>query len=257
MTEILYRLTKAGYNHLWSYSESNHDAYRDRGADFGEILSGLPLEGPYKEESGIRITRPLRPPVGRDGPRHKGMMHHDDKYCLEFYRSLDGMTPQAAADPLLLTYINHFHLHPYGIHRWLPDKPPANMGLFIDNHWFGTMSTNLHKRNTAGRLWWMAHISILAAEHSDGAFSAEDVAAKFVESAEYYYRTLEFEVMMNPILLAECLRFLLESPRRVAIDQYRAVLQAVDMECGARLLDAFDRDEIRGIVGRAAGNMGG
>ena len=257
MPEILHRLTENGFNHLWSYSEGHHDAYISSGTDFGDVLSGLPLDGPYREDSGIRITRPLHPPVVDDAPRHRGTMHLEDRYCLEFYHSLEGMTPQAAADPMILTYINHFYLHPYGIRRWLPDRTPANMGLFIDNHWFGTRSENLHKRNTAGRLWWMAHISILAAEHSGGAFSAEDVAAKFTESAEYYYRTLEFEVMMNPVLLAECMRFLLESRQRVTIGQYRAMLQSIDMECGARLLDALGRDEIRGIVGRASGNMGG
>ncbi|MDA8001171.1 MAG: DUF6339 family protein [Alphaproteobacteria bacterium] len=257
MPEILHRLTEAGYNHLLSYVADHHDVYRDPDADFGEILSGLPLDGPYMEDSGIRITRPLQPPAERTGPRHRGTMHQEDAYCLEFYSSLDGMTPQAAADPLLLTYINHFYLHRFVIRRWLPDRPPANMGLFIDNHWFGTRSENLRKRNTAGRLWWMAHISVTAAEHSGGAFSADDVAAMFVDSAEYYHRTLEFEVMMNPVLLTECVRFLLDSPERVTTGQYRAMLQYIDMECGARLLDAFGREEIRMLVRQASGNMGG
>ncbi|MDA7998112.1 MAG: DUF6339 family protein, partial [Nitrosopumilus sp.] len=143
MSETLYKLTPDGYNRLWTYARNHPDKYMDPGIKFDDILSEGSTDEPYRIDSGVKITRSLELPPADAKNRHRG-----DMYCLGFYRSMDGMTPRIASDPMVLAYINHFYLHPYAISRWEHKQNPRETVRSISNHWFSSSRLYLTKWNT-------------------------------------------------------------------------------------------------------------
>lgn len=245
MNEILYKLTNAGYNSLWQYSIDHPTQYWDPNTDFDAILSTACKDGSYREDSGLKITGSLSIPPANDSARHMG-----DGCCLDFYNSMSEMTPRTAIDPMILTYINHLHIHEYCVSRWEFKPESAKMDRFINNHWFDTRHRYLAMMNTAGRLWWMAHMAVQTAKFSDGRLTPHEIIKKFVNGTEYYNRSLQFEVLRNPALLAEFILILIDNPG-LSIKRYRSMIMAVNRECGARLLDALSRDELKRLTGHA------
>lgn len=243
MSEILYKLTSVGYNFLWQYSKDHPAQYRDPNTDFDAILSTC-KNGPCREDSGLKITGSLSIPPANDSARHMG-----DECCLDFYKSMGEMTQRTAIDPMILTYINHFHIHEYSVSRW-EFKPPTEISKFINNHWFSTSHRYRAMMNTAGRLWWMAHMATLAAKSSDGRLTAHEIIDKFSNGPEYYNRSLQLEVLRNPALLAEVILILIDNPG-LGIKQYRSMIMAVNRECGARLLDALSNNELKRLTRHA------
>ena len=67
---------------------------------------------------------------------------------------MPGMTPSAATDSLMWTWMTHFKLHLYCIKRW---RQQGDLTNHIRNHWFvGNEADALWQNNTASRTWWIA-----------------------------------------------------------------------------------------------------
>ena len=252
MPNSLYKLSDEAFIWLYDNVDSNLDAYRDPDADFGLLLSKF---GNYLEPVNARFERPpeLRDPAEYDASARKS--HLSDVQALDFYRSIKGMTPELAADPRVLAYMNHFHLHRYGISRWpVGGKDPAHHARL---HWLtqGTEISQIWNGSISGRMWWIAHTATMAAKASGGAFEAEEAIQIFSRSPEYYHRTMEYAVLRNPLLMAECVRALMREARGINRDGYREIGMELNREAGARLLDSLDRASLRDLVKRSAGRI--
>ena len=251
----LYRLTDDAFLWLRRNVSAYREQYRDPDADFGRILEGEFGQDGYREPVNATLEWPqdLRDPAGYD--RNPKRRHLSDVQSLLFYGALEGMTPRLAADPQLLAYVSHFHLHGYGISRWPAGgkKPDDHVRL----HWLtsGAETKQIWNASIAGRMWWIAHTAVRAADCSGGAFTAEQALEVFSRMPEYYHRTMEYAVLRNPVLMAECVRALMCEARGINRNGYREMGMDLNREAGARLLDSLDRTDLRGLVLRSAGRL--
>ena len=235
-SETLYKLTQHSFNFLYENIKTHIDKYIDPYADFKKILSEN--DPHYMVDTGLRID-----PPSITFYEDKNVWESDSQ-CLEFYRAFESLAPKSASDPLILGYINHSYLHAFGVYRWFSrvDATESN----IANHWFKTDGQNNRKWNTAGRLWWMGHMAIRIAELSEGRLGEKDIVSIFSETAEYYHISLDYEVLLNHKILAECLIMLKDN--KMPVSQYREVLRTINREAGARLIDSFDQSELNSLV---------
>ena len=242
--DLLYRLKPKAFRHLEQNCERYLDAYRDPDADFDGVLRDAGYED-YREPVDVRITGPvdLGFEPGKD-PRRVELG------ALKFYDSLDGMSPRLATDPTIFAYVNHFHLHGYGLARWGVSDDPKQAVTDIRNHWitFNGSFMGLFRQNTAGRIWWIAHTALMSARASNGGFTAAAALEKFVETTEYYNRIMEWEFLYNYDVMAECVRLLLNECEGISVANYRKILTRLNREAGGRILDALDRDQLHALV---------
>ena len=98
--------------------QDNKEHYKDPNADFGKILNDS--IGEYSEPTDITINGDIRlkPPEADSTSKR----HQADDQALDFYNSLEGMTPRLATEPKILAYINHMYLHGYGILPLAPQE---------------------------------------------------------------------------------------------------------------------------------------
>lgn len=249
MTE-LYTFTHNAYRWLLSNMENNIEYYRDPRADFAKLLQDNGIDE-YRAATGITIkgSISLKPPADENTNRR----HIADSQALDFYNALEGMTPRTATEPKILAYINHIHLHEYGISRW-PQRGKSTLVSNVRNHWLteAHKKVKIYRESISGRTWWIAHIATVAAEASNGAFDAKQALDVFTRDPEYYHRTMEYNVMRNPTVMAECVRSLLVEAQGINRDGYREMEQEINREAGARLLDTLPQSDIRALVKRAA-----
>lgn len=251
------RLTDAAFLWLHQYAETHTTKYTDPTTDFYEVMKKEYCND-YAEPTSVTIdpVLSLNPPSNYDKSPKK--LHLSDVQALDVYRSLKGMTPRLASDPNILSYINHFHLHAYGVRRWpVPrsKKKAPDMANHIRQHWLTGSKQRPWNASISGRLWWMAHMATTAADASGGAFDSAQALELFSNDPEYYHRTIEYEVLRNPVLMAECIRTLLNEARGLNRDGYREMGMELNREAGARVLDSMDRDQIRCLVRRSADRL--
>ena len=247
----LHKFTPNAFNWLASHIEDNKDLYADPRTDFAELLQKHMAD--YSEPTDITINGDIRlKPPSNDNSKN----HLADSQALDFYDSLDGMTPRLAVDPEIWAYINHVYLHEYGILRWPHDKSHT-FASHIKDHWLtaSNQTSKIWKASIAGRTWWIAHMSIKAAEASNGAFNAKEALEKFTNVPEYFHRSMEYIVLRNPAIMAECIRSLRTDSKGINRDGYREMAKEINREAGARLLDSLGQSEIRGIVKRASDRL--
>lgn len=244
MTEALYRLTPKALMYLDHNCSKHLDVYRNPDADFDELLTEAGYDD-YKEAVEVKIDGSIVLELieGKE-PRYSELQ------ALKFYQSLKGMSPRLATDPSIFAYINHFYLHRYGLLRWKISDDDKQAEKDIRNHWttLGSNFSNIYERNIAGRVWWIAHTVQMAANASNGAFTAEEALGKFVSVAEYYHRTMEWEILYNYDIMAECIRSLLNESNGISIKEYRNMLSSLNREAGGRLLDALNRKDLQELV---------
>ena len=243
----LYRLTEDGLNWLATNIEQNKKLYENPEADFESILSNNISE--YRMSTEIEITKKIH----LDLPEDPQKTHLADKQALGFYNSLKGMTERLATDPKIWTYINHFYLHEYGILRW-PRGSKESLP-HIKNHWFATSSGKIWNGNISGRTWWLAHMATKAAEASNGAFAAQDAVDTFSNNPEYFHRLMEYEVLRNMTLFAECVRVLRNEAKGINRDGCREIAKEINREAGAKLLDSLVQTDIRKITQHSADRL--
>ena len=162
----IFRLTQEAYDQLALFARENPQAYLDSDTDFVRVLLDRGVSE-YAEDTGIISDRPIALTPVESGPANRA-----DRQALDFYRSMPDMTPSAATDSLMWTWMAHFRLHSYSIKRW---RLQGDLTNHIRNHWFvGNEADALRQNNTASRTWWIANTAIKAAKASGGAFTEED-----------------------------------------------------------------------------------
>ena len=249
MTE-LYRFTHDAFRWLLGNIEKNKAYYRDPEADFAKLLQDNGIDE-YSSPTGITINGKLHmKPLAGEGTHRR---HLADHQSLDFYNALKGMTPRLATEPEILAYINHMHLHEYGIWRW-PHRGATTLVANIQYHWLteSAQRTGMHKASIAGRTWWLAHMATRAAESSNGAFDAKQAQNVFANNPEYYHRTMEYAVLRNPATMSECVRSVLNGAQGINSFGYREMAREINREAGAILLDSLAPKGLRALVGRAA-----
>ncbi len=241
----LKKLNRDAFIWLTDKIEDNLEMYKDPNADFDELLSEN--IGEYSKQTDVNIAGEIK--LELPDPNKPRLEHMADKQALDFYRSLEGMTPRLATDPEVLAYINHFYLHEYGIRRW-PKYKNSTATAHIQNHWLttGKSSVKIYKSSISGRTWWIAHTAIRAADASNGAFTAERALETFSNYPEYYHHSMEFEVLRNPTILAECVRALMNEAKGVNKPGYREMAREINLTAGARLLDSLEPTNIRDMI---------
>ena len=251
----LHRLTKYAFDKLREYAKANTGAYTNPETDFDAIIRRMCGDAEYREPVSASIECPLdlkNPAEYSENPRKR---HLSDVQALKVHGALKGITPRLARDPNLWAYINHFYLHRYGIARWPAGDTPTVRHIL--DHWFTSDGdkVDIWKASISGRLWWISHIARKAAGASGGAFTAEEALKIFSDTPEYYHRTMEYEVLRNPVLMAECVRALMREAKGINRDGYRAMGAEINREAGARVLDSLSRDEIRQMVVKCADRL--
>ena len=251
MTE-LYKLTPNAFNWLSNNIENNIDLYKDPHADFAKIL--LENMDEYRELTDITITGDIKLKLPDEKISNK--LHLADRQALDFYNSLKGMTPRLATNPEILAYINHFYLHEYGILRW-PHRKSNTQIAHIRDHWLtaSNQTTKIRKASISGRTWWIAHLAVTAAEASNGAFDAKQALEVFVDDPEYYHRSMEYGVLYNSTVLAECVRSLRTDAKTIARNGYIEMAKEINREGGAKLLDSLGQSDIRDLIKRSADRL--
>ncbi len=247
MSEQLYRFTRNAFDNLYKKVGDNLKYYNDPDTKFDEVIKKILKEpGEYRVPvKGVRITGSIDMMVKDEKSRQMA-----DAGAIDFYNAFEGMTPALASDARLLAYLNHFYLHKYGHQRWEAEK--NRDAEWFQRHWFSSGNRQIYEQNVAGRTWWLAHIAITSAKQSGGAFDAKDALGKFAADPEYYHRTMQYTVLRNPLLRAECVRAILNEANGVNRDGYREILMDLNREAGARLLDVLDRSVMRDLVMQSA-----
>ena len=232
--------------------------YADPDADFCKMME-RDYRKMYAEpvDATIDSGLSLRLPTEYDKSPKKA--HLSDVQALDVYRSLGGMTPRLASDPYVLAYASHFCLHAYGVERWpvppAAKKKPDGLADHVRQHWLTESRERPWNASIFGRLWWMAHVATAAAGASGGAFGPEQALRLFSAVPEYYHRTMDYEVLRSPVVMAECLRALMNEARGLNRDGYREMGMELNREAGARVLDSLGRDQVRGLVLRSADRL--
>ena len=254
MNEQMYALTPNAFHWLSSRIDGNRDMYADPDADFAKLLEGGGVIE-YRKPINVKISGEikLRPPDTNDPMK----TYVADHQAMEFYKCLEGMTPRLASEPEVWAYVNHFYLHGYGMRRW-PLKKDADdeyVRKHIQKHWLTARTQNIYESSIAGRTWWMVHVARKAAEASCGAFSTEQAVRLFADRPDHYHRSMQYEVLRNPMILAECVRSLLTDSKGINRQGYMQMAREINREAGARLLDSVRQPDIRRLVSRSSDRL--
>ena len=246
----LHKLTPGAFHWLNANIGRNKDMYGDPDADFAGLLERADIHEYRKPtEVEVRGEITLKPPEADDPKK----AHFADCQAMEFYKCVEGMTPRLASDPEIWAYVNHFHLHGYGILRW--PWTSGSQESHIRMHWLTARNQKIYESSISGRTWWMVHMATKAAEASNGAFTAEQALRLFADHPEYYHRSMQYEVLRSPMILAECVRSLLTDSKGISRDGYVQIAREINREAGARLLDSVRQPDMRRLVRRSSDRL--
>ena len=236
----VYRLTQEAYDQLTLLADENPQVYLDPQADFESILKERGV-AEYREPTTVTANRPIELK-----PAESGSPNTADIQALDFYRSLDGMSPRTALDVRLWAWMNHFPLHGYGLERWRRTKN-TDLANYVKSHWLGSISSHPAWRyNTAGRTWWIAHTALKAARGSAGAFEATDALNLFANRAVFYHAPMYYNFAREPLLLGEVIRALLNEAEGMSAEKgIYALLKYLNLMGGTQALGMTPREQLR------------
>ena len=236
------RLTQEAYDQLMIVAREHPETYFNPDADFVQMLSDVGVTD-YAEDTGVFATSPIELKPEASAPLNRA-----DRQALDFYYSLQGMTANIATDGLMWTWMTHFPLHPYSVGRW---RRQGNLSNHVRTHWFvGNESDALRQNNTASRTWWIAHIAIIAAKASAGAFTEEQAMEHFANNPRHYHNMMDSEFSRHPILCAELLLALMTEAQGIKSISTDQIWKRMNLAAGTLLLDAMPRHEIRERINR-------
>lgn len=238
----VFRLTQEAYDQLTIVARERPEAYLDPDMDFHKVLSGVGVTN-YTEDTGIFATSPIALK-----PEAASPLNRADRQALGFYRSLDGMTANAATDGLMWTWMTHFPLHAYSVGRW---RHQGNLSNHVRTHWFvGNESDALRQNNTASRTWWIAHTAIMAAKASAGAFTAEQAMEHLANNPRHYHNMMDSNFSRYPMVCAELLLALMTEAAGIRSTSSDEIWKRLNLAAGTLLLDAMPRHQIRERINR-------
>ena len=238
----IFRLTQEAYNQLTIVARERPEIYLDPNTDFRQILLDIGVTD-YAEDTGIFSSKPIALQ-----PETRSPLNRADRQALDFYHSLNGMTPNAATDGLMWTWMTHFPLHSYSVGRW---RRQGNLSNHVRTHWFvGNESDALRQNNTASRTWWIAHTAITAAKTSGGAYTEEQAIQHFANNPRHYHNIMDSHFSRHPMLCAELLLALMTEAEGIKSASTDEIWKRMNLAAGTLLLDAMPRDQIRERINR-------
>ena len=233
----IFRLTQEAYDQLWLFARENPQAYVDPETDFERLLLERGLTS-YAEETGLFSDRPIDLTPVQSGPANRA-----DVQALDFYHSMPDMTPSAATDGLMWTWMTHFKLHSYGIRRW---RLQGDLVNYIRNHWFvGNESDALRQNNTASRTWWIANTAIKSARASGGAFTEEEAIVHFANYPRHYHNMMDSNFSRHPMICAELLLALMTEAKGISGVGTDQIWKRMNLSAGTLLLETMPRELLR------------
>ena len=236
------RLTQEAYDQLALFARENPKAYLDPETDFTRVLLDRGVTD-YAEDTGIFSDRPIALTPVQSRPANRA-----DRQALDFYRSLPDMTPSAATDSLMWTWMTHFRLHSYSIKRW---RLQGDLTNHIRSHWFvGNESDALRQNNTGSRTWWIANTAIIAAKASGGAFTAEEAINHFANNPRHYHNMMDSNFSRHPFICAEMLLALMTEARGISGVGSDQIWKRMNLAAGTLLLEAMPREQLRERINR-------
>ena len=231
------RLTQEAYDQLDRVAGEKPEIYLDPDTDFHKVLRDVGITD-YTEYTGIFANKPILLKPEENGPQNRA-----DRQALNFYHSLNGMTPNAATDDLIWTWMTHFPMHPYSVGRW---HQQGDLNNWAKTHWFvGNKTDALRQNNTASRTWWIAHTAIMAAKASAGAFTEEQAMEHFANNPRHYHNMTDSNFSQHPMLCAELLLALMTEAQGIKSASTDVIWKRMNLAAGTLLLDAMPRNEIR------------
>ncbi len=236
------RLTQAAYDQLVLFARESPQKYLQPTTDFHRVLVERGVED-YVEDTGLYSDRPIDLIPVQSGPANRA-----DRQALDFYRSMPDVTPSAATDSLMWTWMTHFRLHSYSIKRW---RLQGDLTNHIRNHWFvANESDALRQNNTASRTWWIAHTAIRSAEASRGAFSEEEAMSHFANNPRHYHNMMDSNFSRHPLVCAELLLALMIEARGISGVGSDQIWKRMNLTAGTLLLDTMPRELLRERINR-------
>ena len=184
-----------------------------------------------------------------DPRQYKEANHVDADIAIPFYENA-GWGVREVFDTRYLAYVTHVHMHRFNVHRWRFGKTESeNKKKQIGLHWFtglGDIPSGpaVHKSNTAGRLWWLAHITKGAAKYQ----AREQILRKLCHRVDLYHETMSRSCFHNPELMAA---FMAECPESKYITKagIQKLCKMSNQEATGRMLDVLPYTELRRIIG--------
>ena len=126
------RLTQPAYDALRELTADQPELWLEHGTDFGALLQEQGISC-YAEDTGAIGDADFILQPALDEPSNR--RHRADRQALGFFDSFVGITPSLATDGNMWTWMNHFRLHSYSIHRWAGGTRP-DLTRFVRSHWF-------------------------------------------------------------------------------------------------------------------------
>ena len=241
----VYRLTDIAFRTLVNEANDRPDMWQDPETDFEQVLAENGITN-YREPTSVIAQGPitLDPPIDNRRPLA-------DRQALRFHENLVGLTPVRASDPNLLAWLNHFVLHEFGTKRW-PRSANSSPSDHIRRHWLTEAANDIYEASISGRTYWIAETCLRAATHAGGSFTAEQAIALFSESAERYHYCMRFSFMRNSLVTAEYIRALMNEAEGINRRGMMRVVRQINLEAGAKLIDALGREQCREMILNAA-----
>ena len=245
----LKRFTKTAYNELKVFAAKHPERWLNPGADFDGIIRNELRITDYTEETGI-VTAARPSLTAIDGVRKSNA---NDVQALAYKGMFQNMTPAAATDEQMWSWVTHFCLHEYSLRRWSKASNAIDRN-YVRDHWFvkdGSIEA-LWLYNTASRPWWLAHMAEKAAEASGGAFTAREAVDDFAEHAVHYHiLACKYGFSRSPEVLAAIVDALLTGAKGMKAETgLYALMKRLNIETGTVLLDALPRAKVRTLVSK-------
>ena len=236
------RFTQEGYDQLGVFARENPEAYLNPETDFRRILTDRGITE-YEEETGLAANQPIELVPVEGGPANQA-----DIQALDFYKSIPEMTPNAATDGLMWTWLTHFYLHSYSIKRW---RLQGELTSHIKRHWFVDNEAGaLRQDNTASRTWWIAHTALKAAKASGGAFTEKQAMNHLANNPRHYHNLMDSNFSRHPIVCAELLLALMTEAQGIKAGNSDEIWKKLNLASGTLLLDALPREHLRNLINK-------
>ena len=238
----LMRLTRAAYNALEGYSQSNPEVWLDPSTDFAVVLDRLGITD-YAEPTGLNSRRPINLKPAQSSPPNRA-----DQQALDFYENLEGLTPVMASDDLIWAWITHFRIHHYVMQRW-PLRNSSNVRDHIRNKWFITnQGSALWRDNAASRTWWIAHCSLKAEQGSSKTCSRHEALRHFAQNAEHYHTLMTYSFTRNETILGEIVYALVNDAAGINNRGLYQLVRRLNRAAGSRYLGVGPRNALKDAI---------
>ena len=247
MSEPIKRLTDSGRNVLLQLAEAHPELWQDPDTDFDVELRNRGVSG-YAEEIDVISHGLIELPSGSVYNRSERFKM--DRNSPAFCDTVQGLSPNQAADGRVWEWLTHFRLHRYTCERW-PRVANADVKEHIQLHWFiRDENRDLYQNNTASRTYWVGTISNRIAQASEGTLRRQQVAEHLSENPITYHNTMQSSMTNNPRIAALVIEALMTAGRGKGISSRGSITlwKQLNLSAGKILPEALSDQEWNGII---------